>query len=283
MKKAGGPEAGHLASADAVVLILDQALDGDSLYRLRASVATHAVRAGLSERRADDLVIAAHELAANVVRHGSGRGRLRIWKHDQMLHCQVTDDGTAKTADGSQQSGCYSDAGSVPGLPTWPIEPGHGLWLVRQLADQTSLHPGISGSAAKISFALGHPGSAEPFMLAERSSGGSVILAVAGTLDLNSAGQLADSVERLLAGYPDARLVIDLADLTFWDAFGLAGLLRAQGQVAASPGASLTLARLPDQLALHLKETGLADRFTSFVGPDEAAGRPAGPEGPCSS
>ena len=284
MKKAGGPEAGHLASADGVVLILDQALDGDSLYRLRVSVATHAVRAGLSPRRADDLVIAAHELAANVVRHGSGRGRLRIWKHDQMLHCQVTDDGRAKTADGSQQSGCYSDAGSVPGPPTWPIEPGHGLWLVRQLADQTSLHPGISSSAAKISFALGHPGSAAPFMLAERSSGGSVILAVAGPLDLNSAGQLADSVERLLAGYPHARLVIDLADLTFWDAFGLAGLLRAQGQVAASPGASLTLAGLPDQLAMHLKETGLADRFTSSVGLDEAAGgRPAGREGHCSS
>ena len=72
--------------------ILDQALDGDSLYQLRASVAAHAVQAGLPQRRADDLVIAAHELAANVVRHGSGRGRLRIWRHDQALHCQVTDE-----------------------------------------------------------------------------------------------------------------------------------------------------------------------------------------------
>jgi len=256
VKKAGGPEAGHLASADGVVLILDQALDGDSLYRLRASVATHAVRAGLSQRRADDLVIAAHELAANVVRHGSGRGRLRIWKHDQMLHCQVTDDGIAGTAGRTAASGHNQHAGSVTGPPAWRIEPGHGLWLVRQLADQTSLHPGISGSAAKISFALGHPGSAEPFTLTELSSGGSVILAVAGQLDLNSAGQLTDAVERLLAGDPAARLVIDLAGLTFWDAFGLAGLLRAQGRVAASAGASLTLADVPDQLAIQLKETG---------------------------
>lgn len=270
----------HIAAADRFQPILEQALDGDSLYRLRASVAAHAVQAGLSQRRADDLVIAAHELAANVVRHGSGRGRLRIWKHGQMLHCQVTDDGVAQTAGSTGESGRNPDAGSVAGPPTWRIEPGHGLWLVRELADQTSLHPGISGSAAKISFALGHPGALQPFTLAERSSGGPMILAVAGQLDLNSAGQLTDAVERLLAGDPAARLVIDLADLTFWDAFGLAGLLRAQGRVAASAGASLTLANMPDELVAHLKETGLIDHFTSAGGPDPAGGLPAGSEGP---
>jgi anti-anti-sigma factor len=271
----------HMARTDGVQQILDQALDGDSLYRLRASVAAHAVQVGLSQRRADDLVIAAHELAANVVRHGSGRGRLRIWKHDQMLHCQVTDDGIADTAGGTEESSRDPGARSVPGTPTWRIEPGHGLWLVRQLADQTSLHPGIGGSAATISFALGHPGSAEPFTLAERSSDGSVILAIAGQLDLNSAGELTDAVERLLGEDPAASLVIDLAGLTFWDAFGLACLLRAQGRVAASAGASLVLADMPDQLAIHLKETGLADRFTRAAGPDDAAGGlPACGEGP---
>jgi anti-anti-sigma factor len=273
-----------MGPANGVQPILDQALDGDSLYRLRASVAAHAVQAGLSQRRADDLVIAVHELAANVVRHGSGRGRLRIWKHDQVLHCQVTDDGIAETANGTEESGRDTDAGSVPGPPSWRIEAGHGLWLVRQLADQTSLHPGISGSAATISFALGHAGSVEPFTLAEHSSGGSMILAVAGQLDLNSAGQLTDAVERLLATDPAVRVVIDLAGLTFWDAFGLAGLLRAQGRVTASEGASLILADMPDQLALHLRETGLADRFTSSGGLDDAAGEfPADAEGPCSS
>jgi len=283
---AGGvPDApANRAPAEAVQPILEQALDVDSLYRLRASVAAHAVQAGLSQCRADDLVIAAHELAANVVRHGSGRGRLRLWKHEQMLHCQVTDEGIAETADGTEESGRNADAGSVPGKPTWRIEPGHGLWLVRQLADRTSLHPGTSGSTAKISFALGHPGSAEPFTLAERSGSGSMILAAAGNLDLNLAGELTDAVERLLAGDPAARLVIDLAGLTFWDAFGLAGLLRVQARVAASAGASLILADMPDQLALHLKETGLADRFTVAGSPDDAAGGlPAGGEGSCSS
>src|SRR5260221_5876577 len=188
----------HGGPGDGVQPILEQALDGDSLYRLRASVAAHALQAGLSQRRADDLVIAVHELAANVVRHGSGRGRLRIWKPDQMLHCQVTDDGIAGTAEGAKESGSGADARSVPGAPAWQIEPGHGLWLVRQLADRTSLHPGINGSAAKISFALGQPGSAWPFMLPERSSGGSLILPAATQLGPNSAGRLSLPFEPVL-------------------------------------------------------------------------------------
>src|SRR5258708_9521646 len=162
----------HGGPGDGVQPILEQALDGDSLYRLRASVAAHALQAGLSQRRADDLVIAVHELAANVVRHGSGRGRLRIWKHDQMLHCRVTDDGIAGTAEGAEESGSRADARSVPGAPAWQVEPGHGLWLVRQLADRTSLHPGINGSAAKMSFALRKAGPAGPFMPARPSIAG---------------------------------------------------------------------------------------------------------------
>src|SRR5262249_13336484 len=93
------PMSGNAPTGGEVQPILDQPLDKDSLYQLRASVAAHAVQAGLPQRRADDLVIAAHELAANVVRHGSGRGRLRLWRHGQTLHCQVTDDGWQDTTD----------------------------------------------------------------------------------------------------------------------------------------------------------------------------------------
>src|ERR1700726_3188440 len=73
--------------------ILDQAFDAGSLYTLRAAVAAHATQAGLAPGRADDLVIAVHELAANAVRHGAGHGRLRIWRSDQALRCEITDDG----------------------------------------------------------------------------------------------------------------------------------------------------------------------------------------------
>src|SRR5271170_5945505 len=73
--------------------ILDQAFDAGSLYALRAAVAAHATQAGLPPGRADDLVIAVHELASNAVRHGAGHGRLRIWRSDQALHCEISDDG----------------------------------------------------------------------------------------------------------------------------------------------------------------------------------------------
>lgn len=242
--------------------VLDQALDANSLYQLRASVAAHAVQAGLPQRRADDLVIAAHELAANVVRHGSGRGRLRIWRQDQMLHCQVTDDGfPQRPGSNGRDIELLSDP---PPTPTqWRVQPGHGLWLVRQLADQASLHPGLNGSAVTISFAIGSAESFQPFTLSEDSEDeGSTVIAIAGQLDLNSADELTRTVERALATDPAIRLVIDLAGLTFWDAFGLAGMLRAQSRVDASAGASLSLTNVPAQLALHLQETGLADRFT---------------------
>jgi anti-anti-sigma factor len=243
-------------------IILDQPLDANSLYQLRASVAAHAHRAGLPRRRADDLVIASHELAANVVRHGSGSGRLRIWRHDQMLHCQVTDDGHVEPA-------------GTTG-PTWRIEPGHGLWLVRQLADSFSLHPGRTGSAATVSFALNPAAGVRPFTLGEHDEGGSTVLQVAGQLDLNSADELTGAIERLLAKEPAVRIVVDLEGLTFWDAFGLAGLLRAQDKADTSEAAAMVLTRVPSQLAAHLRETGLADRLN--ISADRQRGRPEAPE-----
>jgi len=260
-----GRDAGPPA-ARAAEPILEQALDGDSLYQLRASVAVHAVQAGLPQRRTDDLVIAAHELAANVVRHGSGSGRLRIWRHDHALHCQVTDEGGAPGAgDGAGQN--------TPDPSSWRIEPGHGLWLVRQLADSISLHPGQGCSAVTVSFALSPAPPLRPFTLGQHASGGSTELTVAGQLDLSSADQLTGAIESLLAKDPAASIVLDLAGLTFWDAFGLAGLLRAQSRVEASQGASLILAAVPLPLAAHLRETGLGDRFTvagAGQSPDQA-------------
>ena len=51
---------------------LDQAFDSGTLYALRSAVQAHAFAAGMPERRADDVVIAIHELAAGrvVARHG---------------------------------------------------------------------------------------------------------------------------------------------------------------------------------------------------------------------
>src|SRR5580704_15973688 len=178
--------------------ILDQAFDAGSLYALRAAVAAHASQAGLAPGRADDLVIAVHELAANAVRHGAGHGRLRVWRSDQALLCEITDDG-------------LPDARKPPAAPkTWRTEPGHGLSLVRQVADHTSLRSGRDGTLVTISFTLAAPGP--PFRLDRQEMDGCTVLAVTGPLDLASAAQLSRTIADLL--HDNDKLVLDLTNLT---------------------------------------------------------------------
>lgn len=67
----------------------------------------------------------------------------------QALQCQVSDDGTPQAA------GAGPDADARPrDAAGWHSERGHGLWLVRQVADQFSLQTGPGGTVATISFAL---------------------------------------------------------------------------------------------------------------------------------
>jgi anti-sigma regulatory factor (Ser/Thr protein kinase) len=58
--------------------LLDHRFDARGLPLLRAVVLAHAVEAGMPESRARDVMLAAHELAANAVRHGAGTGRLQM-------------------------------------------------------------------------------------------------------------------------------------------------------------------------------------------------------------
>ncbi len=125
---------------------LEQAFDSGSLYALRAAVAAHAAAAGLSQSRVYEVVAAAHELAANAVRHGAGHGRLRLWADGTSLWCQVSDDGPAN--DGHQQPAA---ADSTPG---WPAQHGHGLWVINQLAAQFSLSHGPGGTTATVRFTI---------------------------------------------------------------------------------------------------------------------------------
>jgi anti-sigma regulatory factor (Ser/Thr protein kinase) len=128
---------------------LDQVFDGHSLYALRAAVAAHASEAGLSRTRVYDIVAAAHELAANAVRHGAGHGRLRLRSDGRVLHCEVRDDGPAAVAPAGN--------GQEPapgGTPPWATEHGHGLWMVSQIADQFTLDHGPAGTTATAAFTI---------------------------------------------------------------------------------------------------------------------------------
>lgn len=262
---------GRTDSGSGTPPLLDQVFDGDSLYALRAAVAAHATQAGLPQGRAEDLVVAVHELAANAVRHGAGHGRLRVWKHHQALLCEVTDEGTPQAAgSGTGPKTAPGAATESGGAALWRSEPGHGLWMVRQMADQTSLHSGPHGTTAAVFFTLGPPDPVPPFHLTQRSQRGCTVMALTGQLDLSSAGQLTDAVDDLIATTPTPRLVLDLADLAFWDSSGLAALLTAQQRINVRPAAQMTLAGLPGPLLQRLHDTGLASRFTLADTTDDA-------------
>ena len=118
----------------------------DTLHQLRAAVLAHAARAGLPEDRVGDVMIAVHELAANTVRHGAGAGQLVICTEPGTLQCQVFDAGAARP------NGRANGTGDSP--PPWPSPEGHGLWLVRQLADRLSIARWHGGYQVTAHFAL---------------------------------------------------------------------------------------------------------------------------------
>jgi two-component sensor histidine kinase len=148
-------------AGEPVVPVLDLAFDSGTLDAVRAGVKAHACQAGLPEDRAEDVVLAVHELAANAVCHGAGAGRLRIWKLAGSLHCQVEDGeplasgppGEPPDHAGSEAAGAADASGPASGHPL-PSRPGHGLWLVRQVADRMRILSGAHGTRATVAFDL---------------------------------------------------------------------------------------------------------------------------------
>jgi anti-sigma regulatory factor (Ser/Thr protein kinase) len=115
-------------------VVLDADFNAGTLHLLRARAAACARTAGMSAARAGDVMLAVSELAGNTIRHGPGHGRLRMRSVDGLLRCLVSDDG--------------------PGSGTWPVRQGHGLWVVRALADQFAVSGSPRGSLVTAEFAI---------------------------------------------------------------------------------------------------------------------------------
>jgi anti-sigma regulatory factor (Ser/Thr protein kinase) len=127
--------------------LLEQDFDAGSLYALRAAVSAHGADAGLTRSRLYDLVTVAHELAANAVRHGAGRGRL--------LHCEVSDAGRAPAAGGQAREAAGGRLVPADGnRPPWREEHGHGLWVVSRVADQFRIGQAGAATTATADFRL---------------------------------------------------------------------------------------------------------------------------------
>lgn len=121
---------------------LDQPFDLDGLVALRSAVAAHADRLGLPAGRIPELVLVAHELASNAVRHGGGTGRVRIWRDDDTVVCEISDTGPGLPAPPSDDYG----------RPAVDALGGRGLWLAFHLCDEFTVKSGGSGTVATAAF-----------------------------------------------------------------------------------------------------------------------------------
>lgn len=108
------------------------------LTELRALVAREAARAGLDERRRDEFVLAVHEVATNSLRHGGGRGSLRLWRDAGVLVCEIRD------------AGWIDDPLAGRQQPAPNALAGRGLWLANHLCDLVQVRSSPAGTAVRL-------------------------------------------------------------------------------------------------------------------------------------
>jgi anti-sigma regulatory factor (Ser/Thr protein kinase) len=108
------------------------------LSPVRALVLKHAREAGLGEGRANDLVLAVSEVAANTLRHTKSAGTLAIWQDEDEIVCEIHDEGIITNPLVGQVK---------PGLDA---SGGHGLWLIYQVCDGVELTSGENGTTIRM-------------------------------------------------------------------------------------------------------------------------------------
>jgi anti-sigma regulatory factor (Ser/Thr protein kinase) len=112
------------------------------LAAIRAVVHRYAIRAGLSEARAIDLVLAVSEAAANTVRHAQSPGSLKIWYDSSEIVCQIHDDGV------------ITDPMAGRRRPATDAMGGHGLWIVNEVCDQVEMQSDETGTTIRLHMKL---------------------------------------------------------------------------------------------------------------------------------
>jgi len=121
-------------SADAVEISFDSA----DLIALRSVVRRLAESARVRPEVAEDLVLAAHEVATNSVLHGPGEGVLRGWQEPHAVILEVSDLGVV----------------ADPLVGREPVsgfaESGRGLWLANQLCDLVQVRSSDLGTTVRL-------------------------------------------------------------------------------------------------------------------------------------
>jgi anti-sigma regulatory factor (Ser/Thr protein kinase) len=108
------------------------------LSKVRWLVRAEAVRAGLSESAVESLVLGAHEVATNSIRHGGGTGTLRVWRSPRSVVVEVAD------------AGHITDPLVGRCRPSLAASGGRGLWMAHQLCDLVQLRDVPAGTVVRL-------------------------------------------------------------------------------------------------------------------------------------
>ncbi|MDG4767652.1 ATP-binding protein [Solwaraspora sp. WMMD406] len=130
--------------------LLSETFDRGQVTDLRHRVASCALSAGMHGQRLDDFVLAVNELITNAVRHGGGRGWLRMWREAHSMVCEVSDNG----------HGIETDRLHNRDRPAPNTAGGWGLWLTERLTDTMAVATSSSGTTVRISLSVPATGSA---------------------------------------------------------------------------------------------------------------------------
>lgn len=130
--------------------LLIATFDRGEVTQLRHAAAARSHAAGLRGQRLNDFVLAVNELTTNAVRHGGGRGSLRMWRQAGSLVCEVSDhgDGVSSRLLGDHRRPAPESVG------------GWGLWLARELSDTMAVASGRAGTVVRITTLLPAPHAA---------------------------------------------------------------------------------------------------------------------------
>lgn len=118
----------------------------EDLSRLRTALTTWAVTVGFARDAAEDLVVAAIEVATNGLRHGAAPVRVRAWQHHDTLIVQCDD---------SAGRAIPATAGFRRPRPADALPGGRGLWLARQLADMVLIDSAPDRTSVRLYFPHG--------------------------------------------------------------------------------------------------------------------------------
>ncbi len=112
--------------------------DRTGLRAVRAIASERARLAELDSERAEDLVLAVSELAANSILHGGGEGTLEIWRERDQVVCEVRDAGRIRDPLVGRQRPSPEQAG------------GRGLWIANQVCDLVQIRSGKAGTQVRL-------------------------------------------------------------------------------------------------------------------------------------